>query len=141
MESKEKTVRPTLVWLVAILLFFGAAYTLLSSWLVYSGSVPVSAEARAYLDSLSFFDHAATVFTATMNLLGAVALFLLRKAALYLFCAGLLANTSLFVWHMVNRDLGVALGGAGVSGALVGWSVLALVCLYAWRLTKSEVLT
>jgi hypothetical protein len=120
---------------------FSAGYTLLSFALIFSGRVPVSAEASRYLSSLSSLDYTVTILALLLNVGGTVALLLLRRAAPYLFSAALLLNIVSVALHALMKGLVAALGAGGPIGLILGYGISVLVCLYAWRLYARGALT
>lgn len=138
MQSQRK--RPGWVWVISIVFFFSAAWTLLSFYLIHTGAVPLNPQQRAHFDSLGAFDYAITVLLGATNLAGAVCLFLLRKTALYLFGTALIANTLLTAWQTLSTTWAQAIGSSGLSGAFISWALLVAVFLYTWRLSRRGVL-
>ena len=52
-SDSGKAKRPVWVWLISAFFILSAGWTLLSSYLLFSGSIPITDEQRAYFDSLS----------------------------------------------------------------------------------------
>ena len=140
-RSPSRRRRPVLVWVVFLWFVFSAGYTLLSFALIFSGRVPLSDQASRYLSSLSPLDYAVTILALLLNVVGAVALLLLRRSAPYLFSAALLLNIASVVLHALTKGLVTALGAGGPVGLILGYGISALVCLYAWRLYARGILT
>ncbi len=138
-ETKKK--RPGWVWAISIFFFFSAGWTLLSFYLIYTGTVSLNPAQQAYFNNLTILDYSLTILMGFANLVGAISLFLLRKVALYLFVTALFANLLMTVWHIVFKGWAVAIGAPGLLGAIIGLGILVAVCFYSWRLTKSGVLT
>lgn len=132
--------RPKLVWVILLWFVFSAGYTIVSFLLIYSGSISVTPEQAAYLRGLSSLDHTLTLGIASLNIAGAVSLFLLRKVAFHLFTVALVASILATVAHAVSKGFLVALGGAGMIGLLIGYGILVAVCLYTWKLKARGVL-
>ena len=141
METGEKKKRPKWIWAITIFYFVSAGWTLLSFYVVGSGSIPMGPAAKAYFDSLSTFDHVITVLIGLAGFFGAITLFLLRKIAFYLFTGALIGHSLLAIWHTLTKDWIAAVGNAGLAGAVFGWALLIAVCVYSWKLTKKGVLT
>ena len=140
-RSPSRRRRPVLVWVVFLWFVFSAGYTLLSFALIFSGRVPLSDQASRYLSSLSPLDYAVTILALLLNVVGAVALLLLRRSAPYLFSAALLLSIASVVLHALTKGLVTALGAGGPIGLILGYGVSALVCLYAWRLYARGILS
>jgi hypothetical protein len=126
--------RPKLVWIVFLFYLFSVAYTALSFFLVFSGSISVTPEQAAYFRTLSVFDWTITGVTAALNLAGAISIFLLRKSALPLFASSLGLSILQTLVHAYTTNFIAALGGPGALGVLIGFAISIAVCLYAWRL-------
>jgi hypothetical protein len=141
MPSPPRRRRPVLVWAVFVWYVFSAGYTLLSFALIFSGRVPLSAEASRYLSSLSPLDYSVTILALLLNVGGAVALLMLRTAAPYLISAALLLNIASVALHAFTKGLVAALGAGGPIGLILSYGISMLVCLYAWRLYARGALT
>src|SRR5262245_60969514 len=139
-RSPSRRRRPVLVWVVFLWYVFSTGYTLLSFALIFSGRVPLSDEASRYLSSLSPLDYAVTILALLLNVVGAVALLLLRRSAPYLFSAALLLTVASLALHALTKGFVAALGAGGPVGLILGYGIAALVCLYAWRLYMRGVL-
>lgn len=132
--------RPGWVWVISIFFFFSAAWTLLSFYLIHTGTIPLNQQQRAYFEGLGAFDYSVTVLLGVANLMGAACLFLLRRAALYLFGAALVVNTLFTAWQILSTPWPDTIGSSGLTGAFIGWVLLVAVCLYVWRLSRKGVL-
>ena len=132
--------RPFFVWLIAIFYLLSTPFTLLSLSLVLSGTLPLTPEQEAYFSSLSTLDYLFSFAIGLTGFTGAVALFFLRRVALYLFCGSFALNVLMSIWHLMTRDFLSALPGGGLLGFILGLGILAAVCLYTWKLTRAGVL-
>lgn len=135
-ENESRRKRPIWVWIVSIFFFLSAGWTLWSFYLINTGTIPLGPAQEAYFDSLTTTDYTLTIAIGVANLIGAVALFLLRKVALYFFLTALGANLILAAWHGATKGWAEALGGSGLVGALFGYVLLFAACIYAWKLAK-----
>jgi hypothetical protein len=133
--------RPRWVWAISIFFFLSAGWTLLSFYLISTGAIPLNAVQKEYYDRLAGVDYAVSIIMGLANLVGAVALLLLRKIAFYLFAVALGANLILAAWHTATKGWMAAVGGAGFVGVVIGWVLLIAVCIYSWRLVQRGVLT
>jgi hypothetical protein len=77
--------RPTLAWVISICYLVSFVYSSLANYLILTGAIPLNASQKAYYGSLTAADWGFTILISLGNVGGAVALFLLRKQALYLF--------------------------------------------------------
>jgi len=136
----EKKNRPKWVWAITIIFFFAPGWTLLSFYLVSVGSIPIAGPVKVYFESLTTFDHILTVAIVLANFLGAIALFLLKKIAFYLFTGALIGNFLVTIWYALSKGWLVAFGGRVVFATLIGWALLVAVCIYLWNLKKKGVL-
>ena len=93
------------------------------------------------MSSLTGLDYGVSLLIGLANLLGAVALFLLRKVAFYLFVTAFGANLLLTAWHSATKGWVAAWGGLGLFSILIGWAVIVAVCVYSWKLVRRGVLT
>jgi len=159
MKSETKTgaaaaKRPRWVWVISIFFFLSAGWTLLSfllpesvtrpvpriQVLIHAGAVALNAAQVAYFDSLTAWDYASSLGIGLANLTGAITLFLLRKAAFYLFAFAFSANLLLTSWHVATKGWFAAMSGAGLVGAVIGLGLLFAVCAYSRRLLQQGVL-
>jgi len=132
--------RPKLVWAVFLFYVLSVGYTALSFFLIFSGVFPVTPEQATYFGNLSVFDWAITALTGSLNVAGAIAIFLLRKIAFYLFSAAFVLVILQTLVHTITTNFVTALGGPGAVGALIGYGILLAVCVYAWNLKGRGVL-
>jgi len=137
----QKRKRPGWIWAISIFFFLSAGWTLLSFYLINTGAVPLIATQKEYFGRLTGLDYGLSVIMGLANLIGAVALFFLRKVAFYLFATALGANLILAAWHTATKGWVAAIGGAGFVGVVIGWVLLTVVCIYSWRLVQRGVLT
>src|SRR5689334_21618762 len=100
-ESSSR--RPLLVWLISIYFFLSSSWTMYSFFLVLTGKVPLTEAQRVYLGSFNGADYLLTILGALLGLCAAIALFLLRRAAYYLFGATLAFNMAFTIWHIIGR--------------------------------------
>lgn len=132
--------RPKLVWAVFLFYILSAGFNLLLFALVYSGLLPVTPDPAAYYRNLSIFDWVVTVLSGLLHVGGAIAIFLLRKIAFYLFSAAFVLVILEILVHTYTSNFIDALGGPGAVGTLLVYGILLAVCIYAWRLSSRGVL-
>ena len=137
-ESKAK--RPVLVWVISIYYLISAGFTILSIVLIYSGLIPVDGVQKEYFDGLTLFDHISTVLIGSLNLLGAVFLFILRKHAFHLFLAGFVAGLIATAYHILAKNWIETIGTAGFIGAAIGWGISISIIFYTKRLSNRKIL-
>ena len=132
--------RPGWIWVISIFFMLSCGWTLLSFYLIFSGSIPITAAQRAYFEALSPFDVLLTLLIGLANFSGAIALFLLRRVAFHLFVVAFAASILLALWHAATKGWVQALGGTGLMGAIISYGIVALVCFYSWKLMKQGTL-
>jgi hypothetical protein len=132
--------RPGWVVVISIVYFFFGVASLLSSYFIQSGAITAPPEYQKYLDTLNASDHAFNVLIASTNALGAVALFLLRKAAFPLFLTSLMLNILMTGWRILNVGFSQAFIGGSLIGFILGCLILLAICSYTLKLQRTGVL-
>lgn len=140
-ESRQASKRPTWVWVISLFFFISAGYTILSYALIYSGSVPLTAGQKAYFSSLSYFDHAAAVTIAFLNITAAVLLFRLKRLAPFFFLSAFFLGLLSFSYQIAAKNWLASINGAGLLGVVIGQLLLVAIIFYAFRLRKRGVLS
>jgi hypothetical protein len=139
-DQKVRRKRPILVRVISLFFLLSAIWTLLSFYLILSGTIPLQPAQKAYFDGLTPIDYASTIVVGLLNMTAAVMLFLLRRIARDLFLASFGISFVLAVLHTTTKGWAEALGGPGLIGALIGYVLVIGVCIYAWRLSARGVL-
>jgi hypothetical protein len=132
--------RPIWVWIISIFFMLSAGYTVLSYALIYSGSVPITPAQRAYFSSQTAIDNLATIGIASLNILGAIWLFRLRRAAPYFFLSAFVLSLLLFTYQIAAKNWLGAISGTGLVGVIIGQLLIIGVLVYSFRLRKLGVL-
>jgi len=132
--------RPALVWVITIGVIVSFLCGSVSVSLIVTGAIPVNEPVRAYYQSLTAADWALTVALGLANLSGAVALFLLRKQALYLFVGSLALNLLATIHTLAKLRAAVSSVPGSAVGMFLGLGILLAICLYATKLTRAGVL-
>ena len=131
--------RPVLVWVIFLFYLAATLSTFAGLFLIYSGRVAMNSVQQAYFAHLSILDHLATVLLVSINLVGAVMLFRLRRTAVTLFAAALALNLILTLRAMLSsRQLDVFQQSA--AGVLTGLIIALAVLLYSIRLLRRAIL-
>lgn len=138
--AAEPQKRPGWVLVISIVYFIFGVTTLLSLYLLHFGHVTPPPEYQAYLKTLTDADHVFNVLIAVANTCGAVALFLLRKAAFPFFLTSLSFNVLVTIWRIINKGFAQAFVGGSPVGFLLGSLILLFICIYTNNLTRSKVL-
>jgi hypothetical protein len=132
--------RPAWIWVIGIFYLLSAGLSLLTLTLVFSGASELTPGQAAYFGSMNTVDWLLSASIAITGLAGATALFLLRRIAVRLFIAALGLNVVATLYQMARTNVTQVLGGAGLLGVLLAWSVLGAVILYARSLANKDVL-
>jgi hypothetical protein len=135
--------RPVWVWVISAYYILSLLWGWLAFYVVLSGSIPMTPEAKAYVEGLTSIDYAMTAIQGLISLSAAVSLFLLRKEAYYLFWLSLVTLISMTLWHVFGRQWLSAMESmkGATAGGISGLVILIAVCLYVTRLRKSGKLT
>jgi hypothetical protein len=131
--------RPLLVWVVLTIYLFSAA-----AWFVQSGTRligPPSGRLDAQGHAYTAFDYFESAGFVGLKLYAAIMLFRLRRIAVKLFLATLLLNFVATGHDLVSKGLPPPGGAVILFSLIIGFGMLVLVCLYAWRLERRHVLT
>lgn len=132
--------RPRWIWAISIIYAVSATYTLLAFYLVLSGQLPLNAEAKRYFDQLTAVDYVFTAAISSSTLLGAIFLFRMKALAFPLFAGALGANLCFGVWQLIATNFLAATPHTGLASLVLGWGLLAAVCLYSKRQITAGIL-
>jgi len=132
--------RPKLVWIISIFYILSAGWTVLSFALIYSGSIPINEAQKAYFASQNIFDIILTLTMGSLNFLGAILLFLLRRHSFHCFLTAFSLGIIMTAYHIMFKNWLDAIGGPGLVGALIGWIISVAIILYSNKLIKNEIL-
>jgi hypothetical protein len=142
-EAPAAKKRPSWVWVISIFYALSFVWTVLSVYLIFSGSIPTTPEVKAYFGSLSAFDYGLATVQILVSLSATVALFLLRRLATYLFWSSLAVEVVWHVWHIALRGWITpikSMTGASAE-AFIGIGILLAVCVYSEKLKRQGTLT
>ena len=128
--------RPTWVWVASVYVLLTAGYALLHTVLTRSGVIAVPPAQAAYTKS----HFPLMVLTASLNLAGAVALWRLRKVAVWLLTTALAVSLSMTIAYMLTEALPAVPLGAMVGGVVLAFGPLVAICGYVWTLWVRGVL-
>lgn len=128
--------RPILVWLIFIFVMFGTAVWLFSIAVLSTGTIPLDADTQAAVDEISMADYLTGFVQMAIYLTAAIALFMMRKLALYFFISALCVDFGVLVWNVLgvtqaDRDMVMIFG-------VISLGITSAVCLYIVKLTMSE---
>jgi hypothetical protein len=72
-DQKVRHKRPIWIWLISLFFFLSAIWTLLSFYLIWSGSFPLEPAQKAYFARLTLIDYALSIIGGLLNMSAAVA--------------------------------------------------------------------
>jgi hypothetical protein len=125
--------RPGWVW--AICIFYSISFVVLCllMYLIFSGAVPMTPQLKAALARLSAFDYVVIIVQPLLSISAAVALFLLRRQATFLFWSSLAVAVAADVWQFALGSGMTAFNSrpGASSGAFFGFGIQLAVCFYA----------
>lgn len=132
--------RPILVWIIAIVIVGTTAFSFWIAYTVATGQIPLPPSEQFYFDNLATIDYLLLFCSMMLNLYAAIALFFMKRAAMYFFVTALVLSAMLTSWHLISKGWIMATAGDVVSTAL-GYSLQVGICLYCWWLAHDERLT
>ena len=132
--------RPKLVWIISLFYILSAGWTILSFALIFSGTISLNEAQKAYFDSQNIFDNILTLTMGTLNVSGAILLFLLRRYAFHCFVTAFALGILMIAYHIVFKNWLDAIGGPGLVGTVIGWFISITIILYSNKLIKKEIL-
>jgi hypothetical protein len=134
--------RPGWVWIICIWITSGFVIYALLGYLYFSGSWPLTAQAKASIPKFSTFDMVTGIVGPLLAESAAVALFLLRRQATYLFWSSLGVGIISNVHHFVLND-GIRSNSIwqGRSGILISIGTQLAFSVYCEHLKRKGTLT
>jgi hypothetical protein len=137
-EGPATKKRPGWVWVISIWFAISSVVASLLAYLTFSGVFPMTAQLKAYIGSLSTIDYVFTVVQPLLSVSAAVALFLLRRQATYLFWGLLGVGVASHVWQY---DLRAGITGSGSTsdastGAFFAMGIQLAICIYVEYLKR-----
>ena len=124
--------RPVVVWIILAFYTLGTALSIF----VYWGGLSRLLGEVSFHES-SFFDRILEFLLEVTNLWGAVALFQLRRHALYVFIGALVIRSVSMLWHQPGIVLFDQTGLRVLAGSL---ALPLAVTAYTWRQTRNGIL-
>jgi hypothetical protein len=128
--------RPGWVWAISIFYAISFVVLVLSMYLVFSGAIPMTPQLKADLGRMTAFDYIVIIVQPLLSVSAAVALFLLRRQATYLFWSSLAVAVASAVWQMALRSGTTAFNSrpGASTGGLIGFGIQLAVCFYVENL-------
>ena len=131
------------MWFIFIWYTFSFVFVVLMEYLVLSKAMPHTPQFEESLTKISTFDYLQMSVQTLFSETAAVALFLLRRQATYLFWALLAFNIALNIFYHYIRTNAVQpnrlLGSGGISLIAIGTNLA--ICLYCEHLKRNGTLT
>jgi len=100
----------------------------------------MSQEQRTYFESPTNSDYALMGVILILNLVAAILLFMLRRAALYVFVVSFAASLLLTIYNIACKNWLAGAGPTGIISAVFGWGVAIAIICYVWQLSRKGVL-
>lgn len=123
--------------LFAVFIIVTSGTSLASYFSTVAGFRDLPFEQQVLVDSLGWVEIGLTFFLNIAVFTGAVWLFLLRRAALHSFLCAFGASVVRFIWTAFSGK--PVTWGWGADLVFIG--ALLAICVYVWRLDRSEVLS
>ena len=134
--------RPILVWIISIFCVLATGFSLFSLTLSHAmASDPdLNDRQREFFASQTALDYVLAAGTILANMVGAIILFFMRRAAFYFFAGSFAVSILHTLYNIaVNDWLGVV-GTSGLVIAAIGWGVNLAIVLYVWSLFRKGAL-
>jgi len=138
MDSTQPRKRPIGVWIITVYFAVTVPFILYGLYLMVSNQVPMNDAQAVYVSNINPLDITATVMIGLSNIIGAVSLFYLRKAALTFFGVSLAINIALTIWHIISKGFVEVIGGA--LPIFIGFALLLSIIGYTAYLSKKQIL-
>jgi hypothetical protein len=135
--------RPGWVWVISVWYTISFVLASVLAYLTFSGLIPMTPQFKAYIGGLTAIDYIFTIIQPLLSVSAAVALFLLRRQATYLFWSLLAVGVASHVWQY---DLRSGISGAhsmpgGSPGAFFAMGVQFAICIYVENLKRRSTLS
>ena len=138
MDSTQPRKRPIGVWIITVYFAVTIPFVLYGLYLMLSDQVPMNDAQAVYVFNIDPLDITATVMIGISNVIGAISLFTLRKAALIFFSVSLAINIALTFWHVATKGFAEVVGGA--APIVLGFVLLLSIIAYTAYLAKKRIL-
>lgn len=138
MEGHATKKRPGWVWFISIWYAISFVVASLMAYLTFSGIIPMTPQFKAYIGGLTAVDYIFTYVQPILSISAAVALFLLRRQATYLFWSLLAVGVASHVWQydLRSRVTEVQSMPGGSIGVLFALGIQFAICIYVQDLKK-----
>ncbi len=142
-DVRETKKRPGWVWVISVWYAISFVVASLLAYLTYSGIIPMTPQFKAYIGGLTAVDYIFTVVQPLLSVSAAVALFLLRRQATFLFWSLLAFGVASHVWQY---DLRSGIAGAqsmpgGTTGVFFAMGIQLAICIYVENLKRRGTLS
>ena len=134
--------RPGWVWFISIWYTISFVVASLMAYLTFSGIIPMTPQFKAYIGGLTAVDYVFTAVQPLLSVSAAVALFLLRRQATYLFWSLLAVGVASRVWQYdLKSGTGVHSIPGGSPGVLFAIGIQLAICVYVENLKRRGTLS
>lgn len=128
--------RPILVWFILFYFLFISALWVVSTMVLSPGTIPHDPVTQASIDNMTRFEYVAGFVRMLLYIIAAIALVLMRKAALYLFMAAVGLDVAFNLWRLSGAGWVNAMGETGTIVAFIGVVLAMALCVYVWLLSE-----
>jgi hypothetical protein len=128
--------RPVWVWIITIFYMFGALSAIISQIAVATGLLAVPAEVREYYASRTVLLHVLGFIPLLLNVVAAVLLWRLRKAAFTLFCLTFAMGAAFMGVQLLTGSYPISLFKSTIGSQAIGWVVGIMVIAYTYHLMR-----
>jgi hypothetical protein len=112
-------IRPTWVWVIALLTWYGSLYGAVTELRMMLGFVPVPVSLQQYVAGLTPLDHVIALALGAMWCVGATLLWMLRRQSLWWFLVTFFLGGIDFARHAATRGIIGAFASLGAIGAVL----------------------
>ena len=142
-EGPATSKRPGWVWFISIWYVISFVVASSMAYLTFSGTIPMTPQFKAYIGGLTAVDYIFTVGQPLLSVSAAVALFLLRRQATYLFWSLLAVGVASHVWQYDLRSgmAGTQSMPGGTTGVFFAMGIQLAICIYVENLKRRGTLS
>lgn len=108
--------------------------------MIYSGGVSLHEAEATYFKAKPLLDILFTLAFASVNFIGTIYLFMLRQTSFYLFLSGFVIGILMTVYQIFFQNWLATIGGPGLIGVIIGWTINIAILIYVRNLIKYNVL-
>jgi len=132
--------RPKLVWVISIYYILTAGFAILTFFLISIGAIQSNALQKVNYDSQSIIENTLLLTLGSLNFLGAIYLFLLRRYAYHCFLIAFAVVLVAYVYHIIFKNWLYVTTGGEMLFAVIGLFINIAIILYSKKLINKEIL-